>query len=998
MAQEIASLFVRIGADIKGFEEGLASVGASLSAFGGALGNLGRGMTLGITLPLAAVSVAAAKTAIDLDASMRNIQSISKESDTSLMALRDTFLDMSTDMSVTTASANELAEGFYQIQSSGFAGADAMTVLEASAQAGSAGLSTTAVAATALTAALNAYGEGADQASHYADIMFKSVDIGVMSFEELATSLSNVISTAAATGVSFETVGAAMTTMTKQGMSAAEASVSLNQILTSLLKPSTELANALAEIGFESGQAALDALGLDGVLRALADAGYDSSEGLAGLFNNVRALRGVLSLSADGFKMFTDDMETFKDVNGATAEAFAIQMQSMKAQMDNLKNSATALGIELFDVAAPAFRDILDGAKGLVDKLRELDPAMQETIVKWGAIAMAAGPVAIGMSKIATAVGSLFGMIGLSGVFSSFAGTLAGLLPVLGPIAAGLLTIASAALIANNALGAVNDINMDDSTQGWNDFFKTMSTQGASATEFAQAFNKQWQDTNQTMLDSYPAISGLIDAEKMLYDAREDAAQTILELSDNYIEYSNAMDMAGLSALAMNQYTYDTLMSSGELRDNFRELFNAGEAASLATDDVANSNRGLADSYEELEDTTDTAMNVIDAATSTLSAYGMSADQIAAAQTTLAGAFGVTLPEIDKQAQTIDLLTQAYTEGLIGVDYWAQALVDATTGVSTLNAAQIMAIETALQYSATLASATEISKNHALQQASLASQLMDATPAQVASTAIDMLSNQLEAGNISWSEYSAAVSEAQLNYGLASESSMALAAGLTGLDTAIASGVINVSDWNAALGDLVEGATLDQLIDKYGTMAESMDEIDGSKVNETIADIQQSIEDSYGSTKDFEDMLTQVGTLMGDLDGLSAKVDISTNAEAAATAIGAVGSAVLALPSGKTITITVVTNYVGGAPPTGGGSWGGPAPSGQEGGALSLLNTSSMLPTGTLSVSPTATTLSAAPTIVSQDTYNINNPLAAAIILDQKHKDNLASAELALTR
>ena len=61
---------------------------------------------------------------------MRNIQSISKQTDAEIAQLSDTFVEMSTDMSKTTDTAKNLAAGFYQVQSSGFAGADAMIVLE----------------------------------------------------------------------------------------------------------------------------------------------------------------------------------------------------------------------------------------------------------------------------------------------------------------------------------------------------------------------------------------------------------------------------------------------------------------------------------------------------------------------------------------------------------------------------------------------------------------------------------------------------------------------------------------------------------------------------------------------------------------------------------------------------------------------------------------------------------------------------------------------------
>jgi len=117
----------------------------------------------------------------------------------------------------------------------GFAGADAMQVLQASSVAATAGASNLTSTMEGVTAVLNSYGMESDEAMHVADVLFRVVDRGVGSMEELTGSLSNVVGTANAVGVPLEEVGAAIATMTKQGQDMSEATVALNQVFLAFL-------------------------------------------------------------------------------------------------------------------------------------------------------------------------------------------------------------------------------------------------------------------------------------------------------------------------------------------------------------------------------------------------------------------------------------------------------------------------------------------------------------------------------------------------------------------------------------------------------------------------------------------------------------------------------------------------------------------------------------------------------------------------------------------
>jgi hypothetical protein len=197
--------------------------------------------------------------AVQFDAKMRNVNSISYLTDQQLGHLSAQVLNLSRTL---PQSANTLAAGLYDIASSGFQGAQGVTVLTAAARAATAGLTDTATSAAAIAGVLNAYGKGANDARAVSDSLFQTVNLGVLSFGDLAQGIGQVVGTASAAGVNIDQLGQAIATMTKAGIVPAEAFTSLNQVLAQIIQPSDALAAVFKQLGYQSGAAALQSKGL----------------------------------------------------------------------------------------------------------------------------------------------------------------------------------------------------------------------------------------------------------------------------------------------------------------------------------------------------------------------------------------------------------------------------------------------------------------------------------------------------------------------------------------------------------------------------------------------------------------------------------------------------------------------------------------------------------------------------------------------------------------
>jgi TP901 family phage tail tape measure protein len=328
-----------------------------------------KAVSTGLTAAVAAAGVTAfalgkaVVKAASFEAGMRNVNSIAKVSEGNLKKLSDAVLVMA---GRTGQAPKVLTGALYDLVSSGFDAKDAMVVLESSANAATAGLTDAGTSTKAIAAALNAYRLPAEQAGRVSDILFQTVNAGVITFEELAQNLADVTPFAASLGVPLEQVGAAIATITKAGVPAAQTTTEIKGIFNQMLKPSKALAGAIKETGASSGEALLKSKGFQGALEALIGTTDGSKAAMSKLFPDVEALAGALLLTGKNAKGARGDLATLRDSGGATGDA--LKEQSKSAESAGKKLSAafdaaeTIIGRELLPTLAD---QATKAAKGL---------------------------------------------------------------------------------------------------------------------------------------------------------------------------------------------------------------------------------------------------------------------------------------------------------------------------------------------------------------------------------------------------------------------------------------------------------------------------------------------------------------------------------------------------------------------------------------------------------------------------------------------------------
>lgn len=383
------------------------SMGSRTARVGGILQGVGMGLTKSVTLPLLGVGAAALHTAVNFDKAMMGVNSVLKLSEAEFQKLTAEVLEFST---TTSQSSKDVALALRGIVSSGFDTADAMTVLRVAVDAAGNMLANTETTTRALTSTLRAFGMEAGEVTHVADVLQTMANKSSLTFEALTGSIGEVVGMASAAKVPFETVAAAMMTVSDAGYSVSESAVAVRNLIQELLNPTDDLADAIKDWGYETGEAALAGLGLEGVLKELAKTTGGSAAEMGNLLGNVRASKAAFALSRQGGTAFAESLDevSVASKNLGEHEAMrAVRHQSAAYHMAKLKSEVEVFAIRMGNVMLPVLVDVVDELKDFVTVLATLPPETIKTYVKVGALVAVLGPLLVILGKVVKAVGVL---------------------------------------------------------------------------------------------------------------------------------------------------------------------------------------------------------------------------------------------------------------------------------------------------------------------------------------------------------------------------------------------------------------------------------------------------------------------------------------------------------------------------------------------------------------------------------------------------------------
>lgn len=442
MASPIAELLVNVGADVGDAVKGLNTVDASVTSLAGKVQPAGA-LFAGAGAAIGAGLAVGVKSAADLEQAVANISTIKPEIDT-----REVFAALNALSTKVPQTSAQLGDSLYNIFSSiETTQAGALKLLETFAK-GAIGAQTDAnTFGTAVLGVMNAYGLSVDDATHISDVFFNTVKSGVITGQELATSLGPVTQAAKNAGVGLDVLGGLIVGVTKEGGPAAQ---NVNNLANTLLKlNSPEAIKGFRELGIE-------VVDSEGKFRPILDVLTDA-RGRLGLLSEGARNSAISKIFGDvqarqGFQTLLSQLDTVKAAvaengtqAGAAASAFNTMASTSASGASILQNSFTALLTTLGVALLPVLNAIGSGLAFLVGLFAQLPAPVQTFIALAGAFAAVALTLGGALLLLAPAIVAIGPALAAIGPLAAAAGVAIGAisLPLLAIGAAiGLLAVA----------------------------------------------------------------------------------------------------------------------------------------------------------------------------------------------------------------------------------------------------------------------------------------------------------------------------------------------------------------------------------------------------------------------------------------------------------------------------------------------------------------------------------------------------------------------------
>jgi len=301
-----------------------------------------------------------------------SLTDLGKVTSESLEDVRKKIMDLPPEL----GSATELVRGYYQTISSGVTDpAEAMELLTTAAKAAKAAHVDQSETIKAMTKLMAGFSGEIESAAEASDLLFAIEAKGQTTVAELVPIIGNIASLSHQAGVNQREMGAAMAQLTQTAGSTSQAATQYSAILRGLIKPTKNMEEAMADLGYTSGTAAVEQKGLATVLLELDQYAADTGISISKLFESSEALTGLGPLLTDQFNGYNQSLQAMERSAGSTQRAFddwAGTFEAVKQTFDNtLGKVLIELGQELAPTVMQSMKDLSNWMNNNRDTITE---------------------------------------------------------------------------------------------------------------------------------------------------------------------------------------------------------------------------------------------------------------------------------------------------------------------------------------------------------------------------------------------------------------------------------------------------------------------------------------------------------------------------------------------------------------------------------------------------------------------------------------------------
>lgn len=388
--------------------EALQKAGDKMKGIGEKITGVGQKMTASVTAPIVALGTAAAKTTIDFEQTMAQVQALSGVGSDDLSKLTKTAKDLGATTSFT---ASQVGEGMSYMALAGWKTEDMLDGIAPMLDLAAASGTDLGTASDIVTDALTAFGLTAKDTTRFVDVMAQTSSNSNTTVEAMGEAFKYVAPLAGAMGYSIEDVSLALGIMANSGIKGSAAGTALRSTISRLAKPTKEVAITMAELGISMTDEQGNMKSLDELLGDLRTAfsGLDEAQAAAAATSlaGKNAMSGFLALVKTGDGDFKKLKKAIENSNGAAKRMADTMLDTTQGAITIMQSAIEGAAISIGEELTPYIKTAADKVTKLATAFTNMDDATRDVVIKTAAMAALAGPLAMGLGAVVSSVGNI---------------------------------------------------------------------------------------------------------------------------------------------------------------------------------------------------------------------------------------------------------------------------------------------------------------------------------------------------------------------------------------------------------------------------------------------------------------------------------------------------------------------------------------------------------------------------------------------------------------
>ena len=519
-----------------------------------------------------------------------NVAMVSTVADTTALSAGELSAQIS-DLSMDTArNVNELADASYNAISAGVATEAAVSTVGEASKLATAGFTSSSSALSVLTTTLNAYGLEASEVTNISDSLVMSQNLGVLTIDQMASSMGKAISTASAYSVDLYNLESGYISLTKAGISVEESTTYISSMFNELGSAGSNVATIITEeTGMSFGQLMNAGYSLADVLDIVYESAGRDGEAMMNLWGSAEAGKAANAIINQGLDTFNSNLEKLANSAGTTQAAYEAMTNTTAFSTERMENSFNNLSIAIGDDLNPVISQFQNGIADVTDGFTKL-------INEHPAITAVLTGIVVGVGAVTLAITAYIAVTKIAEVASAALGTT--MTVALGPImlVVGVIAAVTAAVIlmtnaedeaekAQASLTASSQ-EMADELENLQEQYDALAEAGAADTVEAYQLKNQIDELSEAFENNKQTIGDLIEHGEQLKTTLDEIANTYDETVDS-IDQGESDSKSLIAQLAAMSESADLSGGQLEIMQNIVDRLNGSyEGLNLTLDET----------------------------------------------------------------------------------------------------------------------------------------------------------------------------------------------------------------------------------------------------------------------------------------------------------------------------------------------------------------------------------------------------------------------------